>query len=270
MATIAQIDANRLNAQSSTGPVTEAGKAASSLNALTLGLYTRTDYVEPHERGLYKEFCETMYAELSPESLLEQSLAAEITGATWRLRRCAAAEGNLADYAAQDPMLDDATEKTRRSIERARSTAHGLLHRSINQLRRLQTERACRFVLDAVGDDAGLIDYTRATRALIDRERSKQEALKTQNLDLASLERAARSAAPAPDQLASFCQPPVPASPPVSPRPEPAPDVQPELASNCKPAPPTPRNSLCPCRSGQKYKRCCGRNAPPVLTTRAA
>jgi len=34
-----------------------------------------------------------------------------------------------------------------------------------------------------------------------------------------------------------------------------------------KPANPgaTPRNSLCPCGSGQKYKRCCGRNAPPVL-----
>ncbi len=27
----------------------------------------------------------------------------------------------------------------------------------------------------------------------------------------------------------------------------------------------TPRNALCPCGSGNKYKRCCGRNAPPVL-----
>lgn len=27
----------------------------------------------------------------------------------------------------------------------------------------------------------------------------------------------------------------------------------------------TPRNSPCPCGSGQKHKRCCGRNAPPVL-----
>ncbi|MBL8174092.1 MAG: SEC-C domain-containing protein [Bryobacterales bacterium] len=28
---------------------------------------------------------------------------------------------------------------------------------------------------------------------------------------------------------------------------------------------PTPRNASCPCGSGQKFKRCCGRNAPPVL-----
>ena len=34
--------------------------------------------------------------------------------------------------------------------------------------------------------------------------------------------------------------------------------------------PQTPRNAACPCGSGQKYKRCCGRNAPPVLNTKAA
>ena len=41
-----------------------------------------------------------MYQELAPETLLEESLTAEITGATWRLRRCSAAEAELADYAA--------------------------------------------------------------------------------------------------------------------------------------------------------------------------
>jgi hypothetical protein len=28
-----------------------------------------------------------------------------------------------------------------------------------------------------------------------------------------------------------------------------------------------PRSAPCPCKSGQKYKRCCGKNAPPVLST---
>jgi|SRR5579883_597241 uncharacterized protein YecA (UPF0149 family) len=31
-----------------------------------------------------------------------------------------------------------------------------------------------------------------------------------------------------------------------------------------------PRGAPCPCKSGLKYKRCCGRNAPPVLTPKAA
>jgi len=30
------------------------------------------------------------------------------------------------------------------------------------------------------------------------------------------------------------------------------------------------RSAPCPCKSGEKYKRCCGKNAAPVLTTKAA
>jgi hypothetical protein len=141
MATLAQINANRENAKLSTGPRTEAGKAASSRNRLTLGLYTREDYVKPEERDLYKEFCDTMLRELAPVTVLEQSLASEITGASWRLRRCAAADAELADYAETDPLLDDTKTKTIRSIERARAAAHSVLHRSINQLRKLQADR---------------------------------------------------------------------------------------------------------------------------------
>jgi hypothetical protein len=32
----------------------------------------------------------------------------------------------------------------------------------------------------------------------------------------------------------------------------------------------TPRNALCPCGSKLKFKRCCGKNAPPVLSRAAA
>jgi preprotein translocase subunit SecA len=31
-----------------------------------------------------------------------------------------------------------------------------------------------------------------------------------------------------------------------------------------------PRSAPCPCKSGEKYKRCCGKNAPPVLSRSAA
>ncbi len=36
-----------------------------------------------------------------------------------------------------------------------------------------------------------------------------------------------------------------------------------------EPTPQTPRNALCPCGSKLKFKRCCGRNAPPVLSRAA-
>ena len=55
-----------------------------------------------------------------------------------------------------------------------------------------------------------------------------------------------------------------------------APQAPTEMASNCKPAatvpappPGFPRNAPCRCGSGAKYKRCCGKDAPPVLNQAA-
>jgi hypothetical protein len=242
MATAPQINANRQNARLSTGARTEAGKANSSRNALTLGLYTRADYVKPEERDLYKEFCETMYSELCPASLLEESLTAEITGASWRLRRCSAAEADLADFATKDPLLDDATEKTLRSIERARAGAHSLLHRSINQLRRLQNDRRKSGALPA--QPALPPQPQPVTKADIE-ALLEPPADFLANLDAILAEHAGKLP---PGQLASICAAPQPTRPA---------------------APQTPRNAPCPCRSGEKFKRCCGRTAPPVLNRAA-
>jgi hypothetical protein len=106
MPTTAQLNANRANAQKSTGPLSDAGKAASSRNRLTLGLYTQRDYVTFDEQDLYTEFCDTMHLELSPEGLLEGACASEITGATWRLRRCSNAEYEVGSTLTIDPLLD--------------------------------------------------------------------------------------------------------------------------------------------------------------------
>jgi hypothetical protein len=232
MATKNQIEANRENASRSTGPRTESGKQSSSRNHLTLGLYTRQEYVKPEERDIYREFRETMYRELAPATLLEESLTSEITSASWRLRRCAAAEGELADYADHDPLLDESKEKIIRSLERARAAAHSILHRSVNQLRKLQ---AARIAESEIGFELSGPQTTSTALAI-----------------------------PAP-QLASNCKTPTALAIPA-----------PQLASNCKtpaepalPAPQTPRNAPCPCRSGEKFKRCCGRNAPPVLNRAA-
>jgi hypothetical protein len=146
MATLKQVEANRLNATHSTGPRTESGREAAAQNHLTLGLFTRRDYVKPEERDLYKQFCDSFYAELGPEGHIESALADDIIAASWRLRRCSEVDGDLADYAPQDPLLDESTEKTRRAVERARNSAHGHFHRSINQLRKIQTEREVRIM----------------------------------------------------------------------------------------------------------------------------
>lgn len=52
---------------------------------------------------------------------------------------------------------------------------------------------------------------------------------------------------------------------------EPAPNAQETAHEPIDPDPTqTPRNALCPCGSGQKFKRCCGKDAPPVLFQKAS
>ena len=50
MATIKQIDANRRNAQNSTGPQSPEGKQTTALNALKTGLYATAELI-PGERA---------------------------------------------------------------------------------------------------------------------------------------------------------------------------------------------------------------------------
>ena len=58
---------------------------------------------------------------------------------------------------------------------------------------------------------------------------------------------------------------------PAKQTPEPAPRISAKQTQS-EPAKPAaiPRSAPCPCKSGQKYKRCCGRNALPVLSGAAA
>jgi hypothetical protein len=96
MATDAQIGANRMNAQASTGAVMADGKSRVSRNALTFGPYSSGDFVRPEEeRDQYSEFCTGFQTDLAPEGAIEQTLTAEIIHAAWRLRRCSVIEGGM-------------------------------------------------------------------------------------------------------------------------------------------------------------------------------
>jgi hypothetical protein len=131
--TEAQIAANRINAQLSTGPRTVEGKARTSQNALSSGLFSKRDLVRPEETAEYAEMRDTLWAELHPATLLEKIQTAEIVTAAWRLRRCGLLEEAL-DSAA-DP------EKEQKAIDRARIQAHGLQLRATAELRRLRKDR---------------------------------------------------------------------------------------------------------------------------------
>ena len=152
--TTAQHNANRRNAQASTGPRTEAGKAASSQNACKLHLFSTRNFVLPHEEAEYSELTTALWDRLNPQDALEGAYAIEILRATWRLRRCANVEADLVDkaFAIAEKRQEDPADATlysslneiQTSVDRARTQALGILNRATAELRRLQTERRVR------------------------------------------------------------------------------------------------------------------------------
>jgi hypothetical protein len=146
MATDTQIAANRINAQGSTGPRTEDGKARSAQNSTSHGLFARRDFVRPNETAEYEALTASMLDELRPEGILETTIAAEIISAAWRLRRCGDVEATLGEFGetAPDPMEDKSTLAIQNAVDRARGQAQRSMYRAMNEIRRLQTERRFR------------------------------------------------------------------------------------------------------------------------------
>src|SRR5260370_15053835 len=74
MSTIKQIEANRRNAQLSTGPKTDQGKAAIAQNALKHGLYASTLLLPEEDRTQYESLCQLYIENYQPEGLAEIDL----------------------------------------------------------------------------------------------------------------------------------------------------------------------------------------------------
>ena len=100
----AQLAANAINAQSSTGPRTPEGLQASSKNATTNGLYATHDFIRSGEEPLYEELNASLLEDLAPTGMLECNLVDEIRRAMWRLRRCGLVEESFSAFGTDDPM----------------------------------------------------------------------------------------------------------------------------------------------------------------------
>jgi len=87
MATEAQILANRLNAQESTGPRTPEGKAAVAQNAVKHGLSGRLDVIKGEDQAEFDLHRGAMLGELAPAGPMEAMLAERVVGLSWRLER---------------------------------------------------------------------------------------------------------------------------------------------------------------------------------------
>ena len=96
MATQRQIEANRENALKSTGPKSDAGKAASSTNALSHGLTANCAVVLAEEDAeAFDRLEEGVIADLEPAGALQAALAQRVAVLLWRLDRAARLEAEL-------------------------------------------------------------------------------------------------------------------------------------------------------------------------------
>ena len=107
MASSAQIAANIANAQHSTGPRTEAGKAASSQNAMKHGFNSQTVLLPGEDEAAYRKLCADFLECFSPMNALEEQLLQTLCDTQWRIHRCARLEaaalsGEVPDFKALD------------------------------------------------------------------------------------------------------------------------------------------------------------------------
>ena len=99
MATPSQINANRANAQFSTGPSSPEGKLKSSHNALKTGLTGRTIVLPTDDIAAYQNFVDLMHRRHAPEDDYEKHLVQTIADTEWRLLRIPTLEAALAALA---------------------------------------------------------------------------------------------------------------------------------------------------------------------------
>ena len=158
-----QIEANRRNAQKSTGPITPEGKEAVRLNALKHGLLARETVIMTGEHRESEDEFEAhlsrLYDDLDPHGSLEELVVQQIAVCYWRLRRVlhadmlefdrirfdqysaaiqneAAGENGLRRRPISFPPADFLDKLTRYE-----KTVHNQLQRALENLTRLQRER---------------------------------------------------------------------------------------------------------------------------------
>ncbi len=95
MTSLRQLEANRQNARSSTGPRTDEGKRQSRRNALRHGLTAETVIEVLEDPEDYQAFEATIIADYDAHTAVERELVLRLASLLWRIRRATAIETDL-------------------------------------------------------------------------------------------------------------------------------------------------------------------------------
>ena len=151
MASGAQIAANRRNAENSTGPRTEAGKAKVARNALRHGLRAEKVVIFDETGSDFQAFLAEQQAALDPADAIEEQLVERIAFCAWRLRRIYRLEAHIIDSWHTPADLDEEDWGTEESLDanpyeistlaRYESAVDRALNRAYVMLERRQAKR---------------------------------------------------------------------------------------------------------------------------------
>jgi hypothetical protein len=155
MTSESQIDANRRNAQKSTGPKTAEGKAVAAGNSLRHGLTARQVVCFDETHSHFTEFYEALRADYAPADAIEAQLVERIALCVWRLRRACRMEAKLIDSCQAQPAPVWKTELANvlhrepeglETLSRHEATLDRALQRAQIMLERRQARRRGEFV----------------------------------------------------------------------------------------------------------------------------
>jgi hypothetical protein len=135
-----QHEANRQNAQNSSGPKTFAGKAASSLNAVTYGLRARSLLLATEDHAEYHQLCAELEAEFQPQTPNERFYLEIMSTSHWLLARADWSEQRISSAQLRldiEGALLDRVAARRTRLQNSYITA-------MRELRQLQKERQAR------------------------------------------------------------------------------------------------------------------------------
>jgi hypothetical protein len=159
MATRKQIEANRRNAQNSTGPQSPETKAKTRLNAMRDGFTGQITTLSDEDRPIFEKFKSDFINDLAPKTVMELSLASSMAWDTWRLNHLRAVEMNLyalgtannsVEIESDDPQIHAAISGAVTFVDEAKRFAlmsmyeqrmNRSIHKNLATLRELQAER---------------------------------------------------------------------------------------------------------------------------------
>jgi len=149
MATPNQIEANRLNAQRSTGPRSVEGKDTSRWNALKHGIDAQSLILPGEDPDQLAALAERYHQQFHPASATEELLVRSLVLSDWRQQRYARIEAKFIEISI-DPALDFEsavamlfTDKSSplRLVFQRQQTAYREWTNSLKELQRIQKER---------------------------------------------------------------------------------------------------------------------------------